>query len=48
MAEQDDFDHVLVNDDVERAVAELEALVDRLGGGEDAPDGVGTLARWKA
>ena len=32
MAEQDDFDHVLVNDDLDRAVTELEALVDRLAG----------------
>ena len=30
MAEQDDFDVVLVNDDLERAVTELEELVDRL------------------
>ena len=29
MAEKDDFDHVLVNDDVERAVAELMLLIDR-------------------
>jgi guanylate kinase len=26
--EKDDFDHVVVNDDLDRAVAELEALVD--------------------
>ncbi len=37
MAEKDDFEHVLVNDDVERAVAELMLLVDRLEEGEDAP-----------
>ncbi len=37
MAEKDDFEHVLVNDDVERAVAELMLLIDRLEEGEDAP-----------
>ncbi len=36
MTEQDDFDFVLVNDDVERAVAELQLLVDRLGNGAPA------------
>ena len=36
MTEQDDFDFVLVNDDVERAVAELQLLVDRLANGAPA------------
>jgi guanylate kinase len=35
--EKDDFDHVVVNDDVERAVDELEAIVDEVAGVAPAP-----------
>jgi guanylate kinase len=34
--EKDEFDHVVVNDDLDRAVAELEGLVDRIQVGSSA------------
>jgi guanylate kinase len=37
MAEQDDFEHVVVNDDLERAVAELDRLIARAPANAGAP-----------